>query len=173
MMVKECRWMKQKVCSNPNNDRSPAPSYLPPPSRKTFQKSRKDPIQQLLEPISKVVEKILEPIGKLLKQSGGSARREPQCKWVPKEWCEEVPKEWCEPVTKQKCEEVIFRTIQNAKSFQPYATLHFLNAILIFSGSNDKVCSNPKNQLQPTNKVIFFEISRHIIYIRPSKNLNT
>ena len=95
MMVKECRWMKQEVCSGGRE----------PPSRQPRRRSKKDPIQQLLEPLSNIVRSILEPIGKLLNHKTYSDRQ-PRCKWVPKEWCEEQPKEWCEPITKQKCNQV-------------------------------------------------------------------
>ena len=93
MMQKECRWMKQKVCTN--NGNKPAKHQ-----KRTWKSKKKDPIQQLLEPLANAVQTLLEPIGKLL------AEPPEQCKWVPKEWCEQVPKEWCEPTTKQKCEEV-------------------------------------------------------------------
>merc|ERR550519_1674305 len=103
-MVKECRWMKQEVCSG--GGESPR-GYLPPPRQagRTGRRSKKDPIQQLLEPLSNIVRSILEPIGKLLNHKPHS-ERQPRCKWVPKEWCEERPKEWCEPMTKQKCNQV-------------------------------------------------------------------
>ena len=104
MMVKECRWMKQEVCSGAGE--SPR-GYLPPPRQagRPRRRIKKDPIQQLLEPLSNIVRSILEPIGKLLNQKKLSDRQ-PRCRWVPKEWCEERPKEWCEPITKQKCNQV-------------------------------------------------------------------
>merc|ERR1711988_1425401 len=103
MMVKECRWMKQKVCDGGETPRG----YLPP--RRTVRsrtwKTEKDPIGQLLEPLANIVHSLLEPIGKLLKQTGSSGRQ-PRCRMMPKQWCEQTPKERCEPTTKRICKDV-------------------------------------------------------------------
>ena len=118
MMVKECRWMEQEVCSG---GRESPRGYLPPSRQagRTSRRIKKDPIQQLLEPLSNIVRSILEPIGKLLNHQSD---RQPRCKWVPKQWCEERPKEWCEPTTKQKCNQVnnynIYLLFRNLIKFQ-------------------------------------------------------
>ena len=93
MMVKQCRWMKQKVCTSSEKER--IRNY-----RKSWNKSKKDPIQQLLGPLVNMMKNFLGPLDKLLNGS------EEKCKLLPKQWCEELPKEWCEPTTKQQCKEV-------------------------------------------------------------------
>ena len=89
MMMRECRWEKQKVCDNLQQSPAQRPRQAPRP-RTWRSPVKKDPIQQLLEPLANVVQTLLlEPIGKLLNPSSNQS----QCKWVPREWCEEVPKE--------------------------------------------------------------------------------